>query len=43
MVILKIAQEEILFENLEKNPGKLHYQTLITLVTQKVEHEILEG
>ena len=24
--------EETVFDNLEKNPGKLHYQTLITLV-----------
>ena len=27
-----IALEEIVFENLEKNTCKLHYQTLITLV-----------
>ena len=39
-----IAQEEKVFENLEKNPFKLHYQTLIILVvTQQVKYEILEG
>ena len=27
-----IALEERVFENLEKNPGKLHHQSLITLV-----------
>ena len=36
--------EEIVFENLEKNPGKLHYQILITLVvTQTVKYEYLKG
>ena len=39
-----IALEEIIFENFEKNRGKLHYQNLITLVlTQKVKYEIFEG
>ena len=38
-----IALEEIIFENFEKNRGKLHYQNLITLVvTQKVKYEIFE-
>ena len=31
----KVALEETVFDNLEKIPGKLHYETLITLaVTQ---------
>ena len=35
---------EEIFENLEKNPVKLHYQTLITLVVTKcVKNEIPEG
>ena len=35
--------EGIVFENLEKNPDKLHYQRLITLVvTQQVKYEIFE-
>ena len=35
--------EKIIFENLEKNPGKVHYQTLIALiVTQQVKYKILE-
>ena len=34
----------MLFENLEKNPDKLHQETLITLVvTEQVKHEIPEG
>ena len=32
MVFFLIALEEIVFGNLEKNLGKLHYQTLITLI-----------
>ena len=36
--------EEIVFENLGKNPGKLHYQTLITLVvTQYSKMKYLKG
>ena len=30
--LAKIILEDTVFENLEKNPGKLHYQTLVTLV-----------
>ena len=34
----------MVFENLEKNPIKLYYQTLIALaVTQHVNYEILDG
>ena len=32
MFFFRIAQEEIVFGNLKKDPGKLHYQVLITLV-----------
>ena len=40
----EITLEGKVFENLEKNPSKLHYQTLITLVIrQYVKYEILEG
>ena len=31
----EIGLEKIAFENLEKNPSKLHYQTLIKLVVTK--------
>ena len=44
MFFFKIASEETAFESLEKNLGKIHCQTLITLVvTQQVKYEILEG
>ena len=34
----------MVFENIKKNPGKLHYQNVIALaVTQYVKYEILEG
>ena len=32
MFLFLITLEKRVFENLEKNPVKLHYQTLITLV-----------
>ena len=32
MLFSKTTLEEIAFENLEENPRKLHYRTLITLV-----------
>ena len=41
-VFPEIDLEDMILQNFEKNPGKLHYQTLITLVViQYVKYEML--
>ena len=35
MVFFSIALEEMVLENLKEKPGKLHYQTFITLVVMQ--------